>query len=169
VDQNELVGCWKLVSLFYKADDGSSFYPYGKKADGNIIYDLSGYMSAVIARTDRAAISTEDFGLLRDEEKLALAKGFMSYTGSYQVLNDRILHKVEIGYIPNWVGSTFVRFPSFENGTLILTTPPVVLRGKSYAGYLIWKKRFVENKTSLKNSPFSSEIVALEKHSQVIL
>lgn len=140
MDQEKILGSWKLVSFIYKAEDGSSFYPYGKEANGSLIYDKSGYMSAIITRTDRPKLTTEDFGLLPDEEKLALAKGFMTYTGKYEIQSDRILHHIEIGYLPNWVGTTFVRFPSFEDGNLVLANPPVTLRGKSYTGYLTWKK-----------------------------
>lgn len=140
MDLDQILGSWKLLSFIYKAEDGSSFYPYGKEANGIIIYDKSGYMSAVITRTDRPRLSTEDFGLLPDKEKLALAKGFMTYTGKYEILSDRILHNIEIGYIPNWVGTTFVRFPSFEDGKLVLATPTISLRGKSFTGYLVWEK-----------------------------
>ncbi|MEN6348305.1 MAG: lipocalin-like domain-containing protein [Syntrophomonas sp.] len=141
MDQNLVLGAWKLKSFVYKAEDGSNFYPYGKDASGIIIYEKGGYMSAVITRTDRPRLTTEDFGLLSDEEKIALAKGFMTYTGNYEVQSDRILHNIEIGYIPNWAGTTFVRFPSFDDdGNLVLATPPINLRGKSFTGYLIWKK-----------------------------
>ncbi len=140
MDQEQILGSWKLVSFIYKAEDGTSFYPYGKEANGIIIYDKSGYMSAVITRTDRPRLSTEDFGKLPDEEKMGLARGFMTYTGQYEIQSDRILHKIEIGYIPNWAGTTFVRFPSFEDGNLVLATLPATLRGKTFTGYLIWKK-----------------------------
>lgn len=138
--QEQIAGSWKLLSFIYKAEDGSIFYPYGKEAAGIIIYDKGGYMSAVITRTDRPLLSAEDFGLLPDAEKLALAKGFMTYTGKYEILSDRILHNIEVAYIPNWVGTSFVRFPSFEDGNLVLATPPVTLRGKSFTGYLTWEK-----------------------------
>jgi hypothetical protein len=141
MEQEKILGSWKLVSFIFKAEDGTSFYPYGKDAKGIIIYEKSGYMSAVITRTDRPHLSTEDFGKLPDEEKLALARGFMTYTGQYEFQNDRILHKIEIGYIPNWAGTTFVRFPSFDDeGNLVLATLPATMRGKTFTGYLIWKR-----------------------------
>ncbi|MGI6453560.1 MAG: lipocalin-like domain-containing protein [Syntrophomonadaceae bacterium] len=140
--QDKILGSWKLVSFAYKAEDGSSFYPYGKDAEGIIIYDKSGYMSAIITRTDRPNMSTLDFGLLSDEEKMALAKGFMTYTGKYEFENENtVLHHIEIGYFPNWVGTVFVRYASFdEDNNLVLATPPTTMRGKSFTGYLIWKK-----------------------------
>lgn len=140
MELEQIAGSWKLSSFIYKAEDGSSFYPYGKEANGIIIYDKAGYMSAIITRTDRPDISTQDFGLLPDKEKLALAKGFMTYTGKYEILSDRILHNIEIAYIPNWVGTSFERFPSLEDGKLILATPPVLLRGKTFTGYLVWER-----------------------------
>lgn len=136
----QIWGSWKLLSFVYKAEDGACFFPYGKEANGIIIYDPKGYMSAVITRTDRPCVSTEDFGLLPDFEKIALAKGFMTYAGRYKMLEDRVFHNIEIGYFPNWVGTTFIRFPSFSNGNLVLATPPITLRDKKFTGYLVWQK-----------------------------
>jgi len=140
LEREQLLGGWRLVSFVYRADDGSQFFPYGQGAKGLIIYEAGGCMSAVITRSDRAPLTTEDFGLLPDEEKIALAKGFMNYAGTYEILEDRILHHIEIGYFPNWAGTTFIRVASFQDDILYLTTPPVSLRGKTYTGRLGWQK-----------------------------
>jgi len=140
MDREQLLGGWRLVSFVYESDDGSQFFPYGREAKGLIIYEAGGCMSAVITRSDRVRLSTEDFGLLPDHEKIALAKGFMNYAGTYEVLEDRIMHHIEIGYFPNWAGTTFIRFPSVHDDYLTLTTPPASLRGKHYTGRLVWQK-----------------------------
>lgn len=138
--QQRILGSWKLCSFVYRAEDGSTFYPYGKEAVGSIMYDESGYMSAIISKKDRKNLSENDFGLLPDEEKIELAKGFLAYSGKYEFLNDKILHYVELSYIPNWIGTALERFYKFFEGELILSTPPVSLRGKDYVGYLTWRK-----------------------------
>lgn len=140
MNKKQILGTWKLVSFVYTADDGSSFYPYGKIADGILFYDASGYMCAVITRKDRPHMPTEDFGLLPDHEKISLAKGFMTYTGKYEIQEGQILHNIEIGYFPNWAGTTFVRYPFLEGSNLVLATPPISLRGKCYTGYLTWQR-----------------------------
>lgn len=135
-----ILGTWKLCSFIYKAEDGSAFYPYGKEAIGSIMYDKSGCMSALISRNDRKILSENDFSLIPDKEKLELAKGFLAYSGKYEILDDRILHSVEISFIPNWISTSLVRFFEFSGDNLILSTPPVNLRGKEFVGYLTWRK-----------------------------
>lgn len=104
------------------------------------MYDKSGYMSAIISRNDRKNLTENDFGLLPDEEKIELAKGFLAYSGKYEFLGKKILHHVELSYIPNWIGTSLERFYEFSKENLILSTLPVRLRGKEYVGYLTWRK-----------------------------
>ncbi len=141
MSQDLIIGTWRLVSFEYKAEDETSFFPYGKDANGIIYYDKEGYMSAIISRTDRPSLSAEDYIKISDNEKIELSKGFMAYSGKYEILTDKIVHYVEISYIPNWIGTTLDRFYTFKNGHLILSTPPVNLRGKQFVGYVTWAKK----------------------------
>lgn len=138
----ELVaGAWSLVSFHYQAEDGTTFYPYGREARGIIIYEPGGYMSATIVRSDRPLLSSQDYANLPDAEKITLSRGFLAYSGKYEVLPEKILHHVEISYFPNWTGTVLERFYSFENGDLVLSTPPETLRGKDFRAYLVWRKK----------------------------
>lgn len=135
-----ILGAWKLSSFIYMAADGKTFYPYGQDAAGILMYDKSGYMTAFITRRDRPMLANEDYAQLTDLEKISLSKGVMAYSGRYEILADRIIHHLEQSFIPNWVGTRFERFCRLEGGQLLLSTPPALLRGKEYIGYLSWHK-----------------------------
>jgi len=138
--QDMIPGTWVMESFEYRAGDGTAFYPYGKDAKGILMYDKNGFMSAIIARTDRPDLSVVDFSKISDDEKIELSKGFLSYSGRYEITPDRILHYVELSYFPNWIGTTLERFYAFEHDKLILSTPETGLRGKQFVGYITWKK-----------------------------
>lgn len=138
--KEQITGAWKLVSFEYKAEDGTGFYPYGEKPRGILIYEPGGYMSGMVGRNDRPSISIEDLGRIPEKEKATLSEGFISYAGRYEVLDDRVIHHVEMSYIPNWIGTQFIRFYRFEGGCLLLKTPPTSFRGKDFVGYLIWRR-----------------------------
>ncbi len=140
MSNHSIVGTWRMVKFEYRAEDGTRFFPYGEQADGVIVYDEEGMMSTIITRTDRPSVSAHDFVNIPDEEKIELSKGFVAYAGKYEMLPDRIVHHVEISYIPNWVGTTLDRFYEFKDGNVILSTPPVQLRGKEFRGYITWGK-----------------------------
>jgi len=135
-----ITGTWNLISFIFQAKDGAFFYPYGENADGVLHYDQKGHMSAIISRNDRPRLSREDFMEIPDEEKIQLSKGFVAYSGTYEVQEDRIVHHVKISFIPNWVGTDLERYFRFSGGNLILSTPPSVLRGKEFTGELTWEK-----------------------------
>ncbi len=141
MSKEQFLGTWKLVSFVYKADDESVFYPYGKDALGTIHYDEEGYMSAIISRNDRPLLSADDYINLPDHEKQELSKGFVAYAGAYEILENKVRHYVDVSFYPNWIGTTLERFYSFQNGSLVLSTPPVSLRGKQFTGYVTWGKK----------------------------
>ena len=48
-----IVGAWKLISFEVQKADGQVIYPFGKNAQGSIIYTRSGRFSAQVMRPDR--------------------------------------------------------------------------------------------------------------------
>ena len=134
------VGAWKLCSFEYQALDGTVFHPYGHEPIGRIFYDKGGEMAALISRSDRVPLSCDDFIMLPDSEKVALARGFIAYSGKYKVFNDKIIHYTEVSFIPNWIGTEMVRFYTLDGDNLTLKTPPVILRNKEFIGVIQWQR-----------------------------
>lgn len=139
MEPNPLIGAWRLVTYEAHAGDEVS-YPLGEDASGYIMYTPDGYMSVLIMAAGRANFESDDILGGTDEEKLEAASTFLSYCGRYEFLGDRVVHKIETASYPNRVGSEQTRFIQLEGDELLLTTPPMVIRGTPRSGRLLWER-----------------------------
>ena len=139
MEPNPLIGAWRLVTYEAHAGDEVS-YPLGEDAAGYIMYTPDGYMSVLITAAGRTNFASDDILGGTDEEKLAAASTFLAYCGRYEYLGDRVVHKIETAFYPNRVGTEQVRYVHQEGDELVLTTPPMVIRGTSRSGRLIWER-----------------------------
>lgn len=138
--KSKLIGTWKLKSFELKSKEGDIFHPLGDNPKGFLIYDKSGHMSGMMSKTDRPNLSSANLSEIKEKEKSSLADGFIGYAGKYEVLENKIIHNVEMSFIPNWIGNPLDRFYRFENDTLVLTTPPEDINGKKFVYYINWEK-----------------------------
>jgi hypothetical protein len=134
-----IIGTWKLILFEMKTDDKIS-HPYGANPHGYLTYSENGYMAVLISKEGRKPICTEDITKIPEKEKIALADGFIAYSGKYEVLDDRIIHHVKISFIPNWIGRPLERFYKLHEGNLILETPAEEVDGSKLVSRLIWEK-----------------------------
>ncbi|MGZ7044074.1 MAG: lipocalin-like domain-containing protein [Methanobacterium sp.] len=135
-----VIGTWRLKSFKQRFEEGDLMLPFGENPEGILIYDKDGYMSVIISKSDRKDLSIEDLTDFKEEEKISLSDNFIAYSGTYEISDGKIIHHVEISFIPNWVGNPLERFYNFENGKLILTTPPEATSGKKFVNEIIWEK-----------------------------
>jgi len=138
--KSEITGTWRLKSFELKSEEETSIQPLGENPKGFLIYDKSGYMSGMMSRSDRPNLSTENLTNIPENEKLTLSEGFIGYSGKYEILTDKIIHHVEMSFIPNWIGKPLNRFYTFNNNDLILSTPPEDFNGKEFVYYIVWEK-----------------------------
>ena len=139
MEQNSLIGAWRLVT--YEAHTGDDvLYPLGEDASGYIMYTPDGYMSVLMMASGRPNFEAGDMLAGTDEEKLAAASTFVAYCGRYDYLGDRVIHKIEVAFYPNRVGTEQVRYVHLNGDELVLTTPPMVLAGKSRKGRIVWQR-----------------------------
>ncbi len=138
--KSEITGTWKLKSFESRSKDGDVFYPFGENPKGFLMYGKSGYMSGMISRADRSNLSVKNEINMDESEKSSISEGFIGYSGKYEILDDKIIHHVEMSFIPNWIGKPLDRFYSFENDDLVLTTPPEVFNNKKFVHYIVWEK-----------------------------
>ena len=139
MESNPLIGAWRLVT--YEAHTGDDMlYPLGEDASGYIMYTPDGYMSVLMMAAGRKNFVVGDMLAGTDEEKLAAASTFVAYCGRYDYRGDRVIHKIEVAFYPNRVGTEQVRFIQLDGDELILTTLPMVLAGKSRKGRIVWRR-----------------------------
>ena len=76
------------------------------------------------------------------EETKAAFETYQAYFGSYKIDEKEqvVTHIVTQALLPNWVDSQQRRYYKFQDGKLILRTPPFMIGGKLVAGVLVWEK-----------------------------
>ncbi|MCE5214218.1 MAG: lipocalin-like domain-containing protein [Methanobacterium sp.] len=137
--EKNIMGTWKLIKFEMKTDDKIS-QPFGENPLGYLFYHENGRMAVLISKENRKTVSTQDITNIPETEKSQLADGFIGYTGKYEILDDKIIHHVEISFIPNWMGRPLERFYQHHNGKLVLETPAEEIEGSKFISRLIWEK-----------------------------
>ncbi len=51
-----------------------------------------------------------------------------------------VTHHLEVASIPNWVGTDHLRMFEFGDGTLRLSTPPIMIDGVAAVSVLLWRR-----------------------------
>ncbi len=148
IQNNPLVGIWKLISVTAIAADGTvTSDVYGTHPVGYITYTADGHMMVMFSRSDRLSLSQEVRSPLSSEmqslstKELAQAfTTFNAYAGTYTLSNNTIAHHIEIASIPNRVGTSLVRTFTLSENQITLRTPPVLRDGIETVFELVWER-----------------------------
>jgi len=138
-----IVGAWKFISFEIQKADGQVIYPFGKNAQGSIIYTRSGRFSAQVKRPDRPQFASGDQMKGTIEEIEANYKGFVSYYGPYEFDSENgfMVHHVEGSLFPNWEGQPQKRFFELSGNRLKLSSPPTLWGGGGeIVAVLLWER-----------------------------
>ena len=132
------MGLWRLVS--FREQRGTQFVDYlGPDAKGYISYHPTGHMSALLARPDRPRFRGA-WADIAAPDKAAALDGMVSYAGRFSDFGDRLVHHVEICWIPNWEGRDLVRLAAFDGpDRMTLRTIPDE-SGKSPLQVVEWER-----------------------------
>lgn len=140
MEASQLIGTWRLVRWENRDADGTITYPYGRDAQGYIMYNPDGYMSVIITTPGRPPFGAGDIGGGTDEELIRAARTCIAYCGRHEVRPGHVVHYVENSLFPNWVGTTQERFLEIEGSTLTLSTAPVLYAGQERRAHLVWQR-----------------------------
>lgn len=137
----KLVGAWNLVSLYAQDPSGQTGYPFGRNAQGRLIYEPNGRMAVQLMNPNRPRFASGDPLLTSEAEVRAAFDGYAAYYGSYSVdQGERIIvHHVEAALMPNWVGTDQVRHFGFQGNCLTLKGP-LVRGGVQEVVSLVWER-----------------------------
>ena len=102
-----IVGNWRLVSFAIRREAGEPIFPFGRDAEGSLIYTAEGRFSAQLRRVDRPRFADPDQMKGAPAEIEAASKGCISYYGPYRFDPERraVTHVVEGSLFPNWEGT----------------------------------------------------------------
>jgi hypothetical protein len=139
--RDKLVGTWKLLSALLSTAGGErNDAPFGLGPKGFLTYTQEGRMSAMISYSGRKPISVIDLSLASVEEKAEAFTTFLAYSGRYTLMEDTVIHHVEISSLQNWVNTDLVRLIKFQGDRIILVTPPTSISGKIQTWELVWER-----------------------------
>jgi hypothetical protein len=123
-----VTGTWRLGSWIAVAADGSVSHPMGDTPTGILILTDDGWFSAQGGAGDRRRGAAESQVDAPDDELAAWARGYVAYSGRYEVDGDRMYFTGEVALFPNSVGVRQVRTWKLEGDTLTLRPPGQELR-----------------------------------------
>jgi lipocalin-like protein len=136
-------GTWALVSWKIEQAGGALVdSPLGADPRGWIMYDSAGHMSVVLMRLDRPTFASNNLMDATPEEVAAAFAGYVSYCGSYEVNEQErfVIHRIELSWFPNLIGTEQKRFFAFAGDRLTLETPPLTLLGDAQIHCLVWQR-----------------------------
>ena len=117
-----LAGSWKLISFHSKDSSGQTTYPFGKDAQGRLIYEPDGRLAVQLMNPNRPRFASDDPLVTSEAEVRAAFDGYTAYYGTYSVNPDEktIVHHIEVALLPNWVGTDQRRHFEFDGKYLTL-------------------------------------------------
>ena len=138
---DQIIGTWRLVD-WTASIDGVVTRPFGGSAEGLLTYTADRRMWATLQRRDRARLGTPTLAAATARQRAAAAAGFVSYAGRYTVNGDSVVvHHVEVSLFPDWVGDDQMRYVEWEDGDLVLSTPPATTStGRVVVNRLRWRR-----------------------------
>jgi hypothetical protein len=117
-NQSDLVGTWKFISyLRTDPETGKNTNIMGESPKGYLIYTREGRMMVIVVADNREAPKA-------DEDRIALHKHMVAYSGRYTVNGGQVIHHVDVSWNPEWMGTDLVRFFKCEGNRLTITTAP---------------------------------------------
>ena len=132
ISKEDLQGSWQLESWTIGYSDRDDFtYPYGEDPQGLLLYTNDGWMSASIARHERAPLPEDvSFRKIPDELRADAFASYFHYAGRYRVVDGDVIHYVSQSLNPNFPGTEQVRHAELDGQTLVLS-------GKDQAGEVV--------------------------------
>lgn len=133
IEANSLIGAWKLVSYEVCKPDGDVFLPMGNEPVGYYIISHEGYSNVCLTPGNRPKSASDN--RLTDAEKIDAAN-VIFYAGKYEIVDNDLIVRPDVSFLPNWVGTAVVRHVKLEGGLMILSA---ILKDGSEA-VLTWEK-----------------------------
>jgi hypothetical protein len=137
-----IIGTWTLISCEHViVETGRKLNPFGLSPLGHLLYHPNGYMSVQIMNKDRSSPTNPNIFEMSDAEKIGLATGFLSYSGTYKIQDHKIVHQIETSFYPNWAGQSHERIWKIKDDLLFLSTHPFPSSEGEQIAHITWKRR----------------------------
>ena len=113
---------------------------------GYLMYLPDGHMSAVLTSEGRKSVPPSD------EKQVAQLFQHDCVRGTYTVDDDRVVHHVEVAWLPSWVGSDQPQQANLEGDTLTIRTQPMRMMARTTSIFWCGNER-VDDEVFSRNRP----------------
>ena len=122
-NRNPLVGTWKFISIVGMNSNGQTFFPYGEKPYGRLMYDSKGNMIVLLMKHERPKFKSDDMATSTCDEIRVAFEGFDAYCGTYLLDREKqtVTHRIEGARFPNWENTDQIRHYSVRSDSLFLS------------------------------------------------
>lgn len=137
--KEDVRGRWRVVSWEQVYDDGRIVHPMGEKLEGFLHYDED-RVYILITAADRPPFRTGGQWNAANVEKASAYDTCLCYAGRYEVLDEHIVHHVDVSLFPNWVGGSQRRRAELVDGRLTLSGRLEVGTAEARTVRLTWER-----------------------------
>lgn len=125
-----LVGVWRVVQWCDRDPAGGFTERFGQKPIGFFVYTPTGQLSIQVMRTPAPSPFAAGDNSPTDEERRTLLDGYFGYFGTYTIdaANSSVVHHVEGGTIPSYIGTDQHRRFRITGDTLSIGGEPLPCR-----------------------------------------
>jgi len=140
MEENPMVGLWKLVSYIVRLSDGTENYPLGKDAVGFIYYGCDGFVSGIMMERSRPHFETGNRLGARADEKLRAWDSAITYMGTYDFNGDHVVHQIKASVFPDWTGDNQLRHRTVKDNGDVELTACIEERGVRRDAIATWRR-----------------------------
>jgi hypothetical protein len=136
MEQNPLVGSWKMVSYQRVLDNGEPQNGLGEHPSGYVILTPQGRAVLLTTADGRKPASS-------DAERAELWKSMVAYSGKYRIEGGDFITLVDVSWNQEWNGTEQRRHFKIVGDQLILTTSPApspIYPGKTYYARAVFER-----------------------------
>jgi Lipocalin-like domain len=131
------VGAWRLIAGYAIVEQtGERIELYGPDPRGYAIIAHGGRMMAMLGASGRVAGKSE-------AEMAELYRSMIAYSGKWSVDTEKFTTEVDLASDPSLVGTTQIRYYTYEGQLWSLRTPPIAIAafdGRPAVIYADWKR-----------------------------
>jgi len=135
-DADFLIGTWKLVSWQVIVENEPPQNLFGLHPKGFLVLTREGRSIVVTTAEDRRAG-------MSDDQRAALHKSMLAYSGRYRVEGDDFITIVEVSWNEEWNGTEQRRHFRIEGDKLFIESAPapsIVFPGKTDFRRIVWQR-----------------------------
>lgn len=129
IDAATVVGTWRMLSWKREfVETGDQIDSLGPEPIGFVTYTPDGRVHAMVVQNDREKPAATPPS---DADKIRLFDSMLAYSGTYELFDDRVVHRPDASWNQIWTGTDQIRYFKFGAGQLQLWGPQAT---DSYSG-----------------------------------